>query len=504
MIIKKLVLNIALISAVATGCTTQPLFVTPKIPQDAIVTQQEKGEPATHVSAVATDASGSLLPGKEISEDNVYDDLAAMEQEYKLQDEDDQSLDAAERALDLCRNAQKMWENGDADDAIATLDAAYRFILSIGDSASLKGLQQKDEIRFMICKRLHEIYVSKHTALPMSQSAIPTLLNKHVEAEIKRFTTYEKRYFADSLRRSGKYIAFIRKELEKEGLPGELAWLPLIESGFNLKALSTENALGLWQFVPVTANRFSLEKNLYVDERLDPFKSTVAAVRYFKILHRTFGDWETVLAAYNCGEGRVLRTIKGQRHKYLDNFWDLYNRLPRETARFVPRFLATIQIVNNLEKYGFDQIQPERPVTFDVVKINKQLSLKSIAKTTGIPFSSLAELNTELKHAILPDRPYELRVPKGTSEKLLSVIDTIPESSRLAIYRSVRHHKVKSGDSLYKIARDNGTTVRALSEVNNINQRDLLQIGNILIIPADRYKRKKKKQIKISSKQSVM
>ena len=121
---------------------------------------------------------------------------------------------------------QKLWENGEADDAIEKLDAAYRFILSIDDSASLNELQQKDEIRFIICKRFHEINVSKHTALPMSQSAIPILLNKHVEEEIKRFTTYEKKYFADSLRRSGKYISFIRKELEKEGLPKELAWLP--------------------------------------------------------------------------------------------------------------------------------------------------------------------------------------------------------------------------------------------------------------------------------------
>ena len=273
----------------------------------------------------------------------------------------------------------------------------------------------------------------------------------------------------------------------------------LIESGFKLKALSTENALGLWQFVPMTGKRFSLEKNLYMDERMDPFKSTVAAVRYFKILHRTFGDWETVLAAYNCGEGRVLRTIKSQRFNYLDNFWDLYNRLPRETARFVPRFLATIQIVNNLEKYGFDHIQPERPVAFEIVKINKQLSLENIAKTTGIPLVSLKELNTELKHGILPGKPYKLRVPQGTAKNLLSVIETIPESNRLAIYRSVRHHKIKSGDSLYKIAKENGTTVRALSEVNNIKQKDLLKIGSILIIPADRSKLKKKKTKKYSN-----
>lgn len=485
----------AVISLVAIGCTKQPVIVVSQISIDASANQQDEAGIITPILSIGTEASGPSLPNKERFEDQSNDDQKVIEGGWKFNLEDDLELDAAGRALDLCRNAQKLWEDGEADDALETLDAAYGFILSIDDSASISELQQKDEIRFMICKRLHEIFVSKHTVLPMRQSAIPILLNKHVEAEINRFTTYEKKYFEDSLRRSGKYLSFIKKELEKEGLPEELAWLPLIESGFKTKALSTESALGLWQFVPVTGHRFSLERNLYVDERLDPFKSTVAAVRYLKILHRTFGDWETVLAAYNCGEGRVLRTIRTQRFNYLDNFWDLYNRLPRETARFVPRFLATIEIVNNLEKYGFEDIQRDEPVTFEVVKINKQLSLKSIAKIAGIPFLPLKELNIELKHAMLPFKPYELRVPQGTSEKLLSVLDTIPESSELAIYRSVQHHKIKSGDSLFKIAKENGTTVRALSEVNNIKQKDFLKIGTILIIPGDRSKLNKTKKV---------
>ncbi|MCP3942858.1 MAG: transglycosylase SLT domain-containing protein [Desulfobacteraceae bacterium] len=462
-VIKTLIV-IATISILTTGCAEHQ-FVVPQV-------SSLPPTPVQHdLSIAAPDISDS--PMKRFQAYSTEDNQEYIEEEPTT----------AYPALELCHDAQILWLDGETDKAIDKLDAAYKIMLTMNESVSIRSMQQKDKIRLLISKRINEIYSYKQNNIDRNCSAIPMRLNKHVEAEIKRFTTYEKKYFADALRRSGKYIPFIQKELKKAGLPEELAWLPLIESGFKVKALSTADALGLWQFMPVTGDRFELKRNLYMDERLDPFKSTKAAVRYFRILHNAFGDWETVLAAYNCGEGRVLRTIKRQKLDYSDNFWDLYNHLPRETARFVPRFLATLHIVNNLKKYGFDQIIPEPPLLYETVKISKQLSLKSISKATNIPYPLLKELNPELKHNILPLKPYELRVPTGVAAKLLSKINTTPESGKLAVHRSVRHYKIKSGDSLWVIAKKFGTTV---SQIKNFNQLSTakLKIGLILKIPS--------------------
>ena len=142
----------------------------------------------------------------------------------------------------------------------------------------------------------------------------------------------------------------------KRVCPKSCRGFPLIESGYKVKALSKARALGLWQFIPSTGYKFGLKRDQYIDERIDPIKSTDAAIAYLKELHNIFGDWATVLAAYNCGENRVLRVIRSQNINYLDNFWDLYERLPRETARYVPRFLATLHIMNDLAQYGLDNV----------------------------------------------------------------------------------------------------------------------------------------------------
>jgi membrane-bound lytic murein transglycosylase D len=141
----------------------------------------------------------------------------------------------------------------------------------------------------------------------------------------------------------------ILEKLEAAGLPAELSWLPLIESGFKVKALSRARALGLWQFIPSTGYKFGLKRDQYIDERIDFEKSSDAAIAYLKELHNIFGDWSTVLAAYNCGEGRVLRVIRTQNINYLDDFWDLFGRLPFETARYVPRFLAAAPVAQGIE-----------------------------------------------------------------------------------------------------------------------------------------------------------
>jgi len=161
-------------------------------------------------------------------------------------------------------------------------------------------------------------------------------MNDHVAREIRSLQTVERNFFIDSYYRSGMYRPHIVAQMKKAGLPEDLSWLPLIESGFKVKALSRARALGLWQFIASTGYRFDLRRDRWVDERMDLERSTDAAINYLTTLHDLFGDWTTVLAAYNCGEANVLRVIRQQHVNYLDNFWDLYTRLPAETARYVP------------------------------------------------------------------------------------------------------------------------------------------------------------------------
>ncbi|HHF43227.1 MAG TPA: LysM peptidoglycan-binding domain-containing protein, partial [Candidatus Aminicenantes bacterium] len=312
--------------------------------------------------------------------------------------------------------------------------------------------------------------------------SIPLEENKYVLAEIKNFQTKERAYFEAAYRRSGRYRQLILEELRREGLPEQLSWLPLIESGFKVNAYSRARALGLWQFISSTGYRFGLKRDRWVDERMDFIKSTRAAIQYLKELHSFFGDWTTALAAYNCGEFRVQKVIQAQRINYLDNFWDLYIMLPRETARFVPRFIATLLIINNPEKYGFNLPQPDPPLKFEVIEINKPVKLATLAKNIGVPSKTLEELNPELRHKSTPDRPYSLRVPPGFGQKVLAVLDNIsrwipPEATYVI-------HYVRRGETLSTIASRYRTTVAAIARLNRLRSVHLIRPGQRLKIPS--------------------
>jgi len=235
-----------------------------------------------------------------------------------------------DQALDLCQASQEFWQKGELENALGALDQAYSLILEVETHDVPKLIQQKEDLRFMISKRILEIHASRTTVVNGKHNAIPLTLNKYVQKEIDRFTSgREIDFFVESYKRSGKYRPQILKELKKAGLPAELSWLPLIESGYKANALSRARALGLWQFISSTGYKFGLKRDKYIDERLDFEKSTIAATQYLNELHQIFGDWTTALAAYNCGEGKVLRVIRSQNINYLDNFWDLYELLPR-------------------------------------------------------------------------------------------------------------------------------------------------------------------------------
>lgn len=404
--------------------------------------------------------------------------------EYTVNNSDGKKIQSVlDEALDFCQAAQDFWQKGELENALEALDQAYSLILNVDTDDDPNLIQQKEDLRFMISKRILEIYASRNIVVNGDHNAIPIVLNKHVKAEIDLFTKGgEKKFFIRSYKRSGRYRPFIVSELKKAGLPVELSWLPLIESGFNVVALSKARALGLWQFIPSTGYKFGLKRDIFIDERIDPVKSTKAAIAYLKELHNIFGDWNTVLASYNCGEGRVLRVIRGQNINYLDDFWDLYQRLPRETARYVPRFLATLHIVKNLEKYGIDSIETVSPLEYETMSVSKQAHLKDIAKNIGTSEKILKELNPELRYKILPSDQYSLRVPPGKREVLLSKLDEIPICSPPRSTRTV-YHKVRRGETLSTIARRYRTSVKSIARANNIRKNNLIVAGKRLKIP---------------------
>jgi membrane-bound lytic murein transglycosylase D len=389
--------------------------------------------------------------------------------------------DLLDSALDFCQASNDFWEQGDLDNAVDALDKAYSLILKVGQVDNPEVQQQKEYLRFTISKRIIEVYASRFTAANGYHKAIPLEMNKHVKRALDLFTGRERTFFLESYRRSGKYRPAIVTALKDAGLPEELSWLPLIESGFKIRALSRARALGLWQFIASTGYKFGLKRDQWVDERMEPEKSTGAAIAYLKELHQIFGDWTTVLAAYNCGERAVLNRIKSQKINYLDNFWDLYEKLPRETAFYVPKFLAVLHILNDPQAHGLVLPPVDEEVDVELVTIEKQVHLKTVARSIGIDYPLLKELNAELRHNLTPKSPYQLKVPVGKGEILLAKLGNIP------VYRPPVPlyvvHRVRSGESLSSIASRYRSSIRAIMAANSLRRRDYLKVGWKLKIP---------------------
>jgi len=403
-----------------------------------------------------------------------------------LQDQNQRLLDSA---IDFYEIAKAFWEQGDLESALNALDESYALILEVNQDADQTLLQQKEDLRFTIAKRIMEVYASRFSVVTGNQNAIPMVMNTHIEKAIKSFTGREKKFFINSYVQSGKYRDAIVESLREEGLPVELSWLPLIESGFRTRALSRARALGMWQFIASTGYKFGLERDAWIDERMDPEKSTRAAIAYLKELHGIFGDWTTALAAYNCGEGTILRVIKRQKIRYLDNFWDLYTYLPRETAYYVPKFMAVLHIINDPERYGITLPPLDEPVAMEEVMIEKQIDLKNVAKNIGSSYEEIKALNPELRRNVTPNTAYLLKVPSGKKEILLAKLPTIPVW--VAPTPSYVVHRVRRGESLSVIASRYRTSVRAIMAMNGLKRSSYIKQGWKLKVPTSKLSRNK-------------
>jgi membrane-bound lytic murein transglycosylase D len=394
----------------------------------------------------------------------------------------------------LYTNAIQAWEKGKADDANKMVDTALTRLLAL-DLAKRKDLDdRKMNLRTNLAKLILTMRSYARPAILGSSNEIPLIQNKYVEREIRRFQENHDAnvFFANSFRRSARYRARIEKRLREEGIPAEIAWLPLIESGFNPKAYSPAAAAGMWQFIASTGYNYGLKRDIWVDDRLDPEKSTEAAILYLKDLHEMFGDWLTALAAYNCGEYRVLNTIKRQQSQYLDSFWDLFEELPQETRDYVPRFIATLMIVQDPVKYGFNVEQGET-TEYDTIEVAKLVSLASLERQANLSADSLVDLNPALKRGLTPPTPHKLRIPKGSGDVIVTAISDLPtwnpppsrhERTRETVTGSDKtqtRYVVKSGDSLQKIAKKYRTSVKTIKKLNNLRS-DRLKAGQVLKI----------------------
>ena len=330
-----------------------------------------------------------------------------------------------------------------------------------------------------------EVYSSRYTTANGFHKAIPLVMNSHVQKAINLFKGKEKQWFLKVYARSGKYRPAIVRELKEAGLPEELSWLPFIESGFSTGAYSSARALGMWQFIASTGYKYGLNRTTWIDERMDPAKSTKAAIAYLKELHQIFGDWTTALASYNCGEARVLRVIKTQKISYMDNFWDLYEKLPRETAFYVPKFMAVRYILNDPAKYGIKLPPLEDELVYEEVTTNKQMSLKTLAKEISVDYSQLKELNSELRQNVTPGDTYKLKVPEGKKEILLARLQDIPVY--IPPVPAYVIHRVRNGESLSVIAERYNASIRSIMSLNGLKSRNFVRAGWKLKIPTGKY-----------------
>jgi membrane-bound lytic murein transglycosylase D len=309
---------------------------------------------------------------------------------------------------------------------------------------------------------------------------LPVETNERVESFIELFQGSQKEWMERALYRAGRYSERMKEILREEGLPGELVYLALIESGFNPHAYSRARAMGIWQFSPGTARRYGLVINWWIDERRDLEKSTRAAAQYLKNLYALFDDWYIAAAAYNAGEGKLQRAIR----KYDSTcFWDLsrYRYLQRETKNYVPRFLAALTIAREPEQYGFADVHPDAPLLYETATVPDATDLAVIAKGCGKSLSLLNQLNPQLiRGCTPPDYPdYEVKIPLGTKEAFLAYYSQLDPEERITF----RRHRIKKDETLSHIALKYGVSVNSIVAMNRLKSRNSIREGRSLIIP---------------------
>ena len=309
-------------------------------------------------------------------------------------------------------------------------------------------------------------------------ASIPMPEHRTINSAVRLFSVDMKESIQASLIRSGKYKPLIDKALAAEKLPKGLAYLPVIESAYLPTLTSRAGAYGIWQFMPDTAREYGLRVDWWVDERADPERSTAAAASYLKDLYRMFDDWALALAAYNCGPGRVRRTLK---EAGVSTFWELLDQglLPKETRGYVPTFYATLRIASDPATYGFEL---GKPAEFEGkrVEVRGPVSLAYIAEVIGADEKLLEEMNPALRRGVVPPGRASVRVPARHAETLMARADTLRQEDAYVEYCAF---KVREGDTVKRLARRIGAKPETILAMNNLDANDRLETGRSIYLP---------------------
>jgi membrane-bound lytic murein transglycosylase D len=307
----------------------------------------------------------------------------------------------------------------------------------------------------------------------------PLEVNRHVEQYLEYFTGRGSKYIELWLSRSGKYFPMMAQVFASEKVPQQLIFLSMIESGLNPIARSWAKAIGIWQFIKGTARIYDLDINVHIDERRNPEKATYSAARHLRDLYYSLGDWYLALAAYNSGEGRVR---KAMRRAGSSSFWEIRPYLPRETRNYVPQYIAVTLIASQPEKYGFTNIQYEKPHDYAIHKINEAIDLNVLAKCAGISTDLLREMNSELTQNSTPpnyEGGYPLRVPAKSYDIFVENLKNLPDDAKLQFVL----HTVSHGETISQIASRYNVGITELANYNNITTKKKLAAGTELKIP---------------------
>jgi membrane-bound lytic murein transglycosylase D len=328
--------------------------------------------------------------------------------------------------------------------------------------------------------------VEKHVNIAPAEPAIklaepeydiPLELNAKVLDYVEIFQTTRRRSFEAGLVRSRKYEAMMKPVFRELGIPTDLYYLALIESGYNPKAYSSARAMGIWQFISSTGRLYGLRRTEWLDERRDPGKSTQAAARHLKDLYDELGSWPLALAAYNAGKGRVQRAIA---KAGTSDFWSL--QLPAQTRNYVPAFFAAVIIAKNPERYGFQPEYEELQAT-EVMEIGGGTRLSLVAALCRTSVEAIKDLNPELRTSTVPPGgKYALRIPAGRLEELSAGLARIPAGRTTA---GLSNYRVAPGDTLFAIAQRFGTSVESIREANRLAD-GTIRAGQQLVIPGQR------------------
>ncbi len=376
--------------------------------------------------------------------------------------------------------------------AFQTFTNEYQSRYGVPDTLHLPRHDNKDLQTGLFSALNRETPPSITSALPADlrkqNGPVPLTMNRAVKKSIAFLLENKERYLYPWLQRASTYFPMIEQIFAEEGIPDEIKYLALAESGLDPHARSRAHAYGIWQFVAETGRRYGLSIDPWVDERLDPEKSTRAAAHLLNDLHDRFGDWQLALAGYNCDPGVVEYHIQEYKERtgQMPSFWDIYDDLPEETRNYVPLFTATAVIISNPSAFDLRRVQAGPRYAFDYVPVEAALTIERTARLAEVAPEKVRVLNPELRTNRLPasEHPYYVRLPYGTYSTFIGNLKALPEEAR----RTRLEHVVQDGETVGRIAQRYQVDRSDLLDANEIASPFGMTVGERLTVPDKRYK----------------